>query len=39
MEQVEISTGSGALSHYWPMVMDVASNCFVVGQAKFLATH
>jgi len=39
MEQVEISTGSGTLSRYWPMVMAVASNCFVVGQAKLLETH
>jgi hypothetical protein len=38
MEEVEISTGSGNLSRYWPMVMAVVNNCFVVGQPKPVGT-
>lgn len=36
MEQLEVRTGSGLLSDYWPMVLAVASNRLVVGQAKML---
>lgn len=38
MEEIEIRTGSGTLSDYWPMAMAVADGRLVVGQAKKL-TH
>ena len=37
MERVEVSTGSGTLSNYWPMVLAVASHCLVVGPAQRLS--
>lgn len=36
MERVEVSTGSGTLSSYWPMVLAIASHCLVVGPVERL---
>lgn len=39
MEQLEVATGSGTLTKFWPMALAVANNCLVVGQAKLLAVN
>lgn len=36
MERVEVSTGSGTLSSYWPMALAIASHCLVVGPVERL---
>ncbi|MBF1166087.1 hypothetical protein [Burkholderia cenocepacia] len=32
MERVEVTTGSGTLSQYWPMALAIADHCLVVGE-------
>ncbi|MGY6240105.1 hypothetical protein ACW910_21720 (plasmid) [Burkholderia ambifaria] len=39
MEQLEVRTGSGTLSHYWPMVLAVANNSLAVGAATKRTGH
>ena len=36
MEYIQVNTGSGTLSQYWPMVLAVAGNMFSVGVATKL---
>jgi len=39
MEQIEITTGSGLLSNYYPMALAVANNVLNVGVARKLDVH
>lgn len=32
MERVEVTTGSGTLSQYWPMAIAIADHCLGVGE-------
>lgn len=39
MERVEVTTGSGSLSEFWPMVLAVAGGRLDVSQAQLLSVN
>ena len=39
MERIEVLTGSGTLTRYWPMALEVANGCLVVRPAELLAVN